>query len=432
MQRRVTQSLESTYSINLPLGRAGVSCSLSRHDSDLFLRAARSGPRARSGPWLRSSPLSSWGSPPRRSRLVAITLTGPEASRGVRTRTPRITEVDSELDACVCPTRQHADQPHVQRDRRAAAGRRRCRRSLPPDAKRNAARGSSTAKSLVLPHRLIRRAGAEPVGVPPPLRSAGGEVQLPHLVYHRHRLFSQSLGLTGAGVTVAVIDSGIATWHDDLTNNSCDAVSVWQPARRQVRRLRQRPTHAYDDYGHGTHVAGIIAGNGYDSNGAEGRHRARRRAWSSLKVLDATGNGRSATSSRRSTGCWRITPPTTSASSTCRSAPAIHESCLDRSADPRRQARRRRRRRRRGCGRQLRQNAPGLPQYGGISAPGNAPWVLTVGALEHAGHASAVRRHVGELQLARSDVSSTGPRSPTWSRPASAWCRWHRPAARSI
>src|SRR5262249_19176446 len=30
----------------------------------------------------------------------------------------------------------------------------------------------------------------------------------------------QTLGLTGAGVNVAVIDSGIAAWHDDLTNTS--------------------------------------------------------------------------------------------------------------------------------------------------------------------------------------------------------------------
>src|SRR5262245_32508202 len=30
----------------------------------------------------------------------------------------------------------------------------------------------------------------------------------------------ETLGLTGAGITVAVIDSGITTWHDDLTSKT--------------------------------------------------------------------------------------------------------------------------------------------------------------------------------------------------------------------
>jgi len=34
------------------------------------------------------------------------------------------------------------------------------------------------------------------------------------------KVVHDTLGLTGAGVTVAVIDSGITTWHDDLTNHT--------------------------------------------------------------------------------------------------------------------------------------------------------------------------------------------------------------------
>ena len=37
-------------------------------------------------------------------------------------------------------------------------------------------------------------------------------------------------------------------------------------------------------------------------------------------------------------------------------------------------------------------NAKGQPQYGGITSPGNAPWVLTVGASSHKGTIDANRR----------------------------------------
>ena len=63
-----------------------------------------------------------------------------------------------------------------------------------------------------------------------------------------------------------------------------------------------------------------------------------------------------------------------------------HRVVLDRPADARGQARRRRGHRRRRRGRQPRQERRrGKPQYGGITAPGNAPWVLTVGAYSHEG-----------------------------------------------
>ena len=77
-------------------------------------------------------------------------------------------------------------------------------------------------------------------------------------------LARQQMNVTGKGVGVAVIDSGITNWHDDLYSR--------QFAHRALQGLHQRAracgrTAAYDDYGHGTHVAGIIAGSGYDSGG---------------------------------------------------------------------------------------------------------------------------------------------------------------------
>ncbi len=96
------------------------------------------------------------------------------------------------------------------------------------------------------------------------------------------RAVQQQWGYDGAGVGVAVIDSGITAWHDDLTYNgqSTAVAVVRRPARRGVRRLRQRPPEPYDDNGHGTHVAGIIAGNGYDSL-RRARRASRRRRTSS-------------------------------------------------------------------------------------------------------------------------------------------------------
>src|SRR5262245_22032550 len=92
----------------------------------------------------------------------------------------------------------------------------------------------------------------------------------------------QNLGYDGSGIGVAVIDSGVTAWHDDLS-----AAGGGQRVDRFVYFVNDRET-AYDDYGHGTHVAGIIAGNGYDSGGARsgvapGAHLV------VLKVLDASG-----------------------------------------------------------------------------------------------------------------------------------------------
>ncbi len=64
---------------------------------------------------------------------------------------------------------------------------------------------------------------------------------------------------TGSGISVAVIDSGLTTLHPDfITNNS---------SRVLVSNVFGRSFIAEDVYGHGTHVAGIIGGNGSASAG---------------------------------------------------------------------------------------------------------------------------------------------------------------------
>jgi subtilisin family serine protease len=63
-------------------------------------------------------------------------------------------------------------------------------------------------------------------------------------------------GLTGAGVTVAVLDSGIDTDHPDLQDGiayeRCFLLSGCPP----------EPHPAEDDHGHGTNVSGIVTSNG--------------------------------------------------------------------------------------------------------------------------------------------------------------------------
>ena len=99
------------------------------------------------------------------------------------------------------------------------------------------------------------------------------------------------LGYTGAGIGVAVIDSGITTLArrpDQHDRRSCIPYGN-QRVAKFVDFVNGRSL-PYDDNGHGTHVAGIIAGNGYDSNG-EKRGIAPGASIVSLKVLDANGKG---------------------------------------------------------------------------------------------------------------------------------------------
>ncbi len=194
----------------------------------------------------------------------------------------------------------------------------------------------------------------------------------------------ENYGYTGAGVGVAVIDSGISPWLDDMTPSYAGS---WSYGSQRVLRFVDfvgARTTAYDDYGHGTHVAGIIAGNGYDSaNTRIGMAPAAHLVV--LKVLDGNGVGRMSdviaaidyAVSRKSSYNIRVinlsigapisqsykTDPLTLAAKRAVDAGIVVVASAG----------------------NFGQNASHQPQYGGITAPGNAPWVITVGASSHGG-----------------------------------------------
>ncbi len=185
----------------------------------------------------------------------------------------------------------------------------------------------------------------------------------------------QELGVDGSGVGVAIIDSGVYASHDDLSDSGRIA--------RFVDFVNGRDA-AYDDYGHGTHVAGIVAGSGADSSGARagiapGAHLV------VLKALDASGAGRVSDVIAAlgyavlNKSVWNIRVVNLSIAAAV-SEPyyldplglatlaAVNSGIVVVAA----------------AGNNGR-SADGHGQYGGITAPGNAPWVLTVGASSHMG-----------------------------------------------
>jgi serine protease AprX len=183
-------------------------------------------------------------------------------------------------------------------------------------------------------------------------------------------------GYTGAGIGVAVIDSGITSWHNDLGASATSKSGQRVTAFVDFVNGRQQK---YDDWGHGTHVAGIIAGSGYDSYG-ERAGVAPRANIIALKALDNEGRGRIsgiiaaiewAVANRAQYNIRVInmslgagvyesynTDPLTLAAKRAVDAGIVVVAAAG------------------NMGKALN----GLPQYGAISAPANAPWVLTVGA----------------------------------------------------
>ena len=185
----------------------------------------------------------------------------------------------------------------------------------------------------------------------------------------------QDFGVDGSGVGVAIIDSGVAASHDDLATTSRVV---------QFADFVNHQSTAYDDYGHGTHVAGIIAGNGFDSNGAR-TGIAPGASLIVLKALNGSGGGRvsdviaalgyailnKSALNIRVVNMSIAAPVSESYYAdplTLATLAAVNSGIVVVAA----------------AGNNGR-SADGRGRYGGIAAPGNAPWVLTVGASSHMG-----------------------------------------------
>ncbi len=235
-------------------------------------------------------------------------------------------------------------------------------------------------------------------------RRTGGDMNRAAVI-EGARAVQQYYGYDGAGIGVAVVDSGITPWHDDLTYLGSEPnvqVVNGQRVTKFVDFVNGRLT-PYDDNGHGTHVSGIIAGNGFDTLGA---HAGMAPAANlvSLKVLDQQGGGYISNViaaldwivANRTTYNIRVVNLSVGA--------AVTESY---NTDPLTLAAKRvvdlgvvvvt------AAGNLGKNPNTGEVQYGAITAPGNAPWVLTVGAYSHE----------GTLTRIDDKIASYGSRGPT-------------------
>jgi serine protease AprX len=255
---------------------------------------------------------------------------------------------------------------------------------------------------LELPNRVIERLEARPevfrVHYDRPVAAHNYKT---NITIGAHVVRS-SLEFDGKGVGVAVIDSGVTSWHNDLTRGS--STTAYPYGNQRVAKFVDfvnGETTPYDDYGHGSHVAGIIAGNGYDSSSqksgvAPGAHLV------VLKVLDANGNGsignviaamdwvatngaaynirvvNLSIGARVNESYW--TDPLTLAAKKLTDKGIVVVTAAG------------------NFGRAV----DGRQQFGSITAPGNAPWVLTVGA-------SSTQGTTSRTDDVMADYSSAGP-----------------------
>jgi serine protease AprX len=218
--------------------------------------------------------------------------------------------------------------------------------------------------------------------------------------YYDGQYLRRTLGVkatdVGRGVGVAIIDSGIAE-TPDLKGR----ISAFYDFTGDGAPVATAPN---DGYGHGTHIAGLIAGSGAQSNGKYVGVATAARVIG-LKVLNAQGGGYSsdvidavdfATANKDALGIdvlnMSLGHPIYEPSATDPLVQAVERAT------------------RAGivvvvsAGNMGMNRTTGLIGYAGITSPGNAPSALTVGSA----------RHKATLSRGDDEVSMFSSRGPTW------------------
>jgi serine protease AprX len=218
-----------------------------------------------------------------------------------------------------------------------------------------------------------------------PVHGASSGAPVPVLDYHNETINAPSAwtqGLDGTGIGVAIIDSGIANVPDlnasnvvysqDFTGDSVNGAS--------------------DQYGHGTHVAGILAGNGSQSTGASNFYTfkgiAQNASIVNLRVLDANGDGTvSNVIAAIQTAIQLKDTYNIKVINLSLGGPIMESYTLDPLCQAVEQAWQAGITVVVAAGNYGRDNAAGTYGYGTITSPGNDPYVITVGAMNTEGTA---------------------------------------------
>ncbi len=240
-----------------------------------------------------------------------------------------------------------------------------------------------------VPARALAALAADPdvtyISPDRPLRSTGEATGI--LDYHLETTNAPAAwvqGLDGSGIGVAVIDSGIIDVPDLHTSDYRVVYSQSFVAGSSA------PDSATDQYGHGTHVAGIIAGNGSKSTGGNYTYTFKGIAPSvnlvNLRVLDQNGGGTdSQVIAAIQTAIQLQSTYNIRVINLSVGRPVFESYTLDPLCQAVEQAWKA------GivvvlaAGNEGRNNTAGTNGYGTITAPGNDPYVITVGAMNTKG-----------------------------------------------